>query len=96
MVTSNITHAFCDIYQIGKTGVRVSDSDPGFSASLPGGNSVLEPPDPIPNLEVKRLSADDSVEILHAKVGHCQALIQNPESDPRLGIFFALNSHLFC
>ena len=28
---------------------------------MPGGNSELEPPDPIPNSEVKRLSADDSV-----------------------------------
>ena len=33
-------------------------SDP---QGLPGGNSELEPPDPIPNSEVKRLSADDSV-----------------------------------
>ena len=31
--------------------------------SLLGGNSELEPPVPIPNTEVKRLSADDSVAI---------------------------------
>ena len=30
------------------------------SASLPGGISELEPPVPIPNTEVKRLSADDT------------------------------------
>ena len=30
---------------------------------LPGGNSELEPPDTIPNSEVKRLSADDSVDL---------------------------------
>jgi hypothetical protein len=28
---------------------------------MPGGHSELVPPDPIPNSEVKRLSADDSV-----------------------------------
>ena len=30
-------------------------------ASLPGGHSEREPPDPIPNSEVKAFSADDSV-----------------------------------
>ena len=29
--------------------------------SLPGGNRVLEPPDPIPNSEVKQYIADGSV-----------------------------------
>jgi hypothetical protein len=38
----------------------------------------LEPPDPIPNSEVKQLSADDSVGLPHVKVGHCQVLIPNP------------------
>jgi hypothetical protein len=42
---------------------------------LPGGNGKWEPPDPIPNSEVKLLSADDSVGSPHVKVGHCQALI---------------------
>ena len=46
---------------------------------LPGGNSKWEPPDPISNSEVKLLSADDSVGSPHVKVGHCQALIQNPD-----------------
>ena len=41
---------------------------------LPGGYSEWEPPDPIPNSEVKTLSADDSVGSPHVKVGHCQAL----------------------
>ena len=31
------------------------------SNSLPGGHSELEPPVPIPNTEVKQLSADGSV-----------------------------------
>jgi hypothetical protein len=34
----------------------------------------LEPPDPIPNSEVKRLSADGSVGFPHVRVGHRQAL----------------------
>ena len=42
--------------------------------SLLGDHSEREPPDPIPNSEVKPLSADDSVALCHAKVGNCQAL----------------------
>ncbi len=41
---------------------------------FPGGNSELAPPDPIPNSEVKRLSADGSVGSPHVRVGHCQDL----------------------
>ena len=33
----------------------------------------MDPPDPIPNSEVKRLCANDSVGLAHAKVGHRQA-----------------------
>ena len=40
---------------------------------MPGGNSVVDPPDPMPNSAVKRNSADGSVEFLHVKVGHYQA-----------------------
>ncbi len=43
-------------------------------AGLLGNHSVLDPPDPIPNSEVKWISADDSVGSPHVKVGHCQAL----------------------
>ena len=46
--------------------------------SLLGDHSEREPPDPIPNSEVKPLSADDSVAVCHAKVGNCQALILKP------------------
>ncbi len=58
--------------------------------SLPGGHSVLVPPDPISNSEVKRLCADDSVGSPHAKVGHCQASNQNPGSAMSRGFFFVL------
>jgi hypothetical protein len=68
---------------------------------LLGDHSECEPPDPIPNSEVKPFSADDSVAVCHAKVGNCQALnIKNPS---RLAwVFFCLlssaisgNSRLF-
>ncbi len=42
---------------------------------LLGNHSVLDPPDPIPNSEVKWYCADDSVGSPHVKVGHCQAFI---------------------
>ncbi len=43
--------------------------------NLPGGRSAVVPPDPMPNSEVKRRSADGSVGSPHARVGNCQALI---------------------
>ena len=46
-------------------------------ASLPGDQRALEPPDPIPNSEVKRRIADGSVGSPHVRVGHRQALIPN-------------------
>ena len=42
---------------------------------MSGDNRELEPPDPIPNSEVKRLSADGSVGSPHVRVGHRQAFI---------------------
>ena len=51
-------------------------------------HSELEPPDPIPNSEVKRLSADGSVGFPHVRVGHRQALkLKYPESAMVRGIF---------
>ena len=47
----------------------------GRPTAFPGGHSEHVPPDPIPNSEVKLLSADDSVGSPHVKVGHCQGLI---------------------
>ncbi len=56
---------------------------------LPGGHSEWEPPDPIPNSEVKLLSADDSVGSPHVKVGHCQASISTP-SRFLVGVFLLI------
>ena len=40
---------------------------------MPDEDSECEPPDPIPNSEVKPLSADGSVGLPHVRVGHRQA-----------------------
>ena len=50
-----------------------SDSSP-LQTRLLDDHSELEPPDPIPNSDVKRLSADGSVGFPHVRVGHRQAL----------------------
>ena len=55
--------------------------------SLLGDHSEREPPDPIPNSEVKPFSADDSVAVCHAKVGNCQALKSKTQAET-LGFFF--------
>jgi UDP-N-acetylmuramate dehydrogenase len=39
---------------------------------MSGGKSAVVPPDPMPNSEVKRRSADGSVGITHARVGSRQ------------------------
>ena len=41
--------------------------------SLPGDNSDVVPPDPIPNSEVKHVSGDGSVGSPHVRVAHRQA-----------------------
>ena len=42
-----------------------------MTTDLSSDNSEREPPESISNSEVKTLSADDSVDIIHVKVGHC-------------------------
>ena len=58
------------------------------SPFLLGDHSEMEPPDPIPNSEVKRFSADGSVGFPHVRVGHRQAphLIRKPQCS-RTGAF---------
>src|SRR5256884_5524395 len=60
---------------------------PRTSDSLPGGHSEREPPDPIPNSEVKTLCADGSVPFRHARVGHCQASNKEAPRSSDLGAF---------
>ena len=44
--------------------------------NLLGGHSAADPPESMPNSEVKRCSADGSVGSPHVRVGNCQALIK--------------------
>ena len=76
--------------------LQYSNSEKFSPTSLLGNNSVLDPPDPIPNSEVKWNCADDSVGSPHVKVGHCQALNNEiPGSTSR--VFFCLNfSEMTC
>ena len=61
-----------------------------FHTSLPGGKRALEPPDPIPNSEVKRCIADGSVGLPHVRVGHCRASNPKPLSAKAARGFFCL------
>ena len=54
--------------------VENKNSFPNFKILL-GDHSVADPPDSMPNSEVKRSSADGSVGFPHVRVGHRQALI---------------------
>jgi hypothetical protein len=53
----------------------VDTKTPTKQQGLLDDNSTVEPPEPIPNSEVKRSSADGSVGFPHVRVGHRQALI---------------------
>ena len=56
-----------------------------------GDHSELDPPDPIPNSEVKRFSADGSVGSPHVRVGHRQAFIRKENLSYLVaGVFFRL------
>ena len=59
-----------------------------LATSFPGGNSEWVPPDPIPNSEVKLLSADGSVGPPHVRVGHRQGLIPKKTPASIAGVLF--------
>ena len=59
---------------------------------FPDGHRAVEPPDPIPNSEVKSSIADGSVGSPHVRVGHYQDFIFSPSSNT--GAFFYLNFSL--
>ena len=65
--------------QLEAINAAIAEKDKPPSNQLPGGNSEWAPPDPIPNSEVKLLSADDSAGPPRVRVGHCQAFNINPE-----------------
>ena len=61
--------------------------------SLSDEHSKLEPPDPISNSEVKRLSADGSVGSPHVRVGHRQAFMTSA-SVLCIGAFFFAHKYV--
>ena len=63
-------------------------TDKTNDTELLGEHSEREPPDPIPNSEVKPLSADDSVAGCHVKVGHRQA--PNTKAHLMMGFFLGI------
>ena len=56
---------------------------------FPDGHRAVEPPDPIPNSEVKSSIADGSVVFRHVRVGHYQGFL--PTALVLLGPFYYLN-----
>ena len=55
----------------------------------------MAPPDPIPNSEVKRFSADGSVGFPHVRVGHRQVLFQNPMLVKAWGFLFSVDNNQY-
>ena len=53
-----------------------------------GGDSAVVPPDPMPNSEVKRRSADGSVGYPHVRVGHRQIFIMKTKPSSNVGLCF--------
>ena len=47
---------------------------PRYPNELPDDNRDLEPPDPMPNSEVKQIIANGSVALRHVRVGHRQGI----------------------
>ena len=76
-----------------RTTTKFVRPETGRTASLPGGNSERVPPEPIPNSEVKTLSADDSAGSPRVKVGHCQAYSRRPRHQ-RAGGFILLVTYI--
>ena len=54
---------------------------------LPDDNRDLEPPDPMPNSEVKQIIANGSVALRHVRVGHRQASNNKPLAEHCKGFF---------
>ena len=64
--------------------------------NYPGGDSAVEPPETIPNSEVKRCNADGSVGLPHVRVGHRRVikykskLHKNKNPSRKAGVFASL------
>jgi hypothetical protein len=65
-----------------------------MTTSLLDEHRALEPPDPIPNSEVKRRIADGSVGSPHVRVGHRQAPKKKTPIGNGRGFCYAWDSHM--
>ena len=83
-------HATVFITLFGSLKVSLLAVNPRYPKALPDDNRELEPPDPMPNSEVKRFIADGSVALRHVRVGHRQAFNTGPV-DKTTGLFFEQN-----
>ena len=63
-------YRFTDLFEVAPFFMKLKAV---LHTGLPDDNRELEPPESIPNSEVKRLIADGSVGSPHVRVGHCQA-----------------------
>ena len=77
-----------------RTGLSGPPFGGGPEQNLPGGTSAVVPPDPMPNSEVKRRSADGSVGSPHARVGNCQASNQKGPARKRGALSHGKNKAL--
>ncbi len=75
MVSEDSRERFFACSEIDSGGCGRRATTAGRKPNMPGGDSAVVPPDPMPNSAVKRRSADGSVGSPHVRVGHCQALI---------------------
>ena len=62
----------------GSLAALLKEISPRYPNELPDDNRELEPPEPMPNSEVKQLIANGSVGSPHVRVGHRQASNTNP------------------
>ena len=81
LANANISRLCCDVITINRLKPELPHGKLTLqSTEFPGGYCEWEPPDPIPNSEVKTLSADGSVAVGHVRVGRRQGPNPKPRS----------------
>ena len=87
MIISSNQKSQCTIYRLTTFQIVSERKSNHCNTDFSGDHSELAPPDPMPNSEVKRLSADGSVGLPHVRVGHRQNLIPKIPRQQWRGIF---------
>lgn len=83
------TNTTVAIALFGSLAALLREISPQYPNELPDDNRDLEPPDPMPNSEVKQIIANGSVALRHVRVGHRQASNANPYCKNSKGFFMA-------